>query len=182
MKEFWKPVPGYEGLYEASNLGNIRSPERITFREKNPLSILKAHNLKPSIQIMPGGYKRYRVNLYKDKKSRTIHWHKIIALTFIPNPLNKPMINHIDNNPLNNNINNLEWCTNAENLKHSARQGRLNRGEKNAHAKLKDEHVSFIRSKKSYSLEEKRKLMKQYGISSSHLNSLIRGINWKHIP
>jgi hypothetical protein len=102
--EIWKPVVGYEGLYEVSNLGQIRSlgntrgPSR--FRE---VVTLMRH------EITKQNY--HRVSLRKDGKYK--HWlvHRLVAIAFIPNPNNYPIVNHKDCNPSNNHADNLEWCT-----------------------------------------------------------------------
>lgn len=102
MKEIWKDIKDYEGLYQVSNCGNIRSMKR---------NII----LKPSIN-----HKGYlQVVLYKNNISKTKRIHRLVAENFILNLQNKPQINHIDGNKRNNNLNNLEWCTNSENQKHA---------------------------------------------------------------
>lgn len=103
MKETWKNVRGYEGLYQISDLGRVKSLKKI---------------LKPS----NSEYKR--VNLYKNGKIKTYYIHRLVAEAFIPNPENKPQINHKDENKYNNNVNNLEWCTHKENMNHGTKQDR----------------------------------------------------------
>lgn len=103
MKEIWKDIPGYYG-YQASNLGNIRN--KIT---KN--------NLKQSYSASTG-YLRVHINK-TGLCNKNLLVHRIIASTFIPNPSNKPQVNHIDGNKKNNKTNNLEWATCSENIKHS---------------------------------------------------------------
>lgn len=106
-QEKFYPIKGYEGLYEISINGKIKSIGR---------KIEKI--LKPSINSR--GY--LCVNLTKDKKMKTIKLHRIISNAFIPNPLNKPQVNHKDGNKLNNKISNLEWCTPSENMKHAFKE------------------------------------------------------------
>lgn len=99
--EEWKDIDGYEGLYQASSFGNIKS--------------LKSNLiLKPILQS--NGY--CHIGLHNGKPIQ-YRLHRIIAKTFIPNPENKPQVNHKDGNRSNNNISNLEWCTASENQKHS---------------------------------------------------------------
>lgn len=111
MKEIWKDIKEYEGLYQISNLGNIRKLRFIN----NIVNKEKIFNIKP--QIINSGY--YKVVLYKNKKYKNMLLHRIVAETFIPNINNYDFINHKDGNKLNNNVNNLEWCTRSQNMKHA---------------------------------------------------------------
>lgn len=101
----WKDALGYEGLYQVSNTGKIKS----LFRYKK--------ELKPN--ITRGGYAT--VELFKDKKSKRLLIHRIVAFAFIENASNLPQVNHIDENKLNNNVENLEWQTAKENMNYGTR-------------------------------------------------------------
>jgi len=118
MKEIWKDVKNYEGLYQVSNLGRIKSLERYV-NHLNGARIVHEKILKPVIDNT--GY--YVVSLWKNNKHSRPHIHRLVAQTFIPTIKNKPHINHIDGNKLNNFINNLEWCTPKENVVHAYRTG-----------------------------------------------------------
>ena len=111
MEEIWKDVKGYEGLYQVSNLGNVK---RILFINnlitKKENKILKQYISKR---------KRKYVCLYKNNIRKNCTVHRLVAKAFIENIYNYPEINHIDGNPLNNNVNNLEWCTKQQNMKHA---------------------------------------------------------------
>lgn len=103
--EEWRDIPGYEGWYQVSNLGRVRSMRRIS----------------PSI-MSPSTYNGYhRVNLSNGGKYTTIHIHRLVAMVFLPNPYNYPQVNHLDGNRQNNNINNLEWCSRSQNQIHAYR-------------------------------------------------------------
>lgn len=105
--EIWKDIAGYEGLYQVSNFGNVRS---LNWRKRG---IVQNLYLKKQNR----GYRH--VELTKDgvRKAHTIH--RLVAETFIPNPNNYPVINHKDEDKTNNNAANLEWCTYQHNVKHS---------------------------------------------------------------
>lgn len=103
MEEIWKDIPGFEGLYQVSNLGRIKS-----FRKSNKFFGQKEHFLKPTPNTTGYGV----VALYrgpKDKEKFLVH--RLVAMAFIPNPNNFDSVNHLDENKSNNAAENLEWCT-----------------------------------------------------------------------
>ena len=106
--EFWMDIPGYEGLYQASTYGRVKSVKR--FRKGKNNSVIycpeKILSIKKNLR-----YDHITLNSGKHGASKTISLHKIIAHTFIPNFNNYPYINHRDENPKNNRIENLEYCT-----------------------------------------------------------------------
>lgn len=111
MTEVWKPIEGYEGLYEVSNYGNVRR----VFRYGRPyISPCKC-------KVTKDGY--YESTLVKENKPKSIRTHRLVAKAFCENPENKLEVNHIDGNKLNNHADNLEWCTSSENQKHAYRLG-----------------------------------------------------------
>ena len=116
MKEVWKDIPNYEGLYQVSNLGNIKS---LSFGAKNH----KLSNIVTLLKKTPSNMGYYKVELYKNGKSKMYYVHRLVAMTFIPNPENKPQVNHIDGDKSNNSVSNLEWATSKENLHHAVNTG-----------------------------------------------------------
>ena len=102
----WKDVVGYEGLYQVSDSGEIKSLFRYA-RCRGGFRSVKESILKPMTANL--GYKQ--VVLCKDLTYKKLFIHRLVAEAFIPNPLNLPCINHKDANPSNNNVDNLEWCT-----------------------------------------------------------------------
>lgn len=111
MQEIWKPIVGFEGYYEVSSFGNVRSVDRYVVNNKG-LRLIKGQIIKQTKQ--KNGY--LYVGLYKKQKHKLIRVHRLVAEAFIPNPNNLPFINHRDENPLNNIVENLEWCTPKYNI------------------------------------------------------------------
>lgn len=123
----WRDIPGYEGIYEASNTGQIRSKDgKVTHSVKHGRRVWKGRVLKQKV----GKDKSCRVSLYKDKKEKTWLVHRLIAKTFIPEVEGKDYINHIDGNRLNNDVTNLEWCNHKENNNHAFDTGLIKTGKK----------------------------------------------------
>lgn len=115
MKEIWRDIKGYEGLYQVSNMGNVKSLSRKVKCLNNKYRTINGKVLK--IMQMNNGY--LFVGLWKNNKTERKLVHRIVAETFIPNPENKPEVNHIDGDKHNNNVENLEWCTRSYNTLHS---------------------------------------------------------------
>lgn len=107
INEFWKDIIGYEGLYQVSNLGNVKS---LNYHRTGQEKLL-------SLRISSHGY--LLINLYKDGKYICHSVHRLVAEAFLPNTNNYPEVNHIDKNKLNNNVDNLEWCTRKYNQNHA---------------------------------------------------------------
>lgn len=118
MNEIWKDVVGWEGLYEVSNMGNVRSVDRYLGHPKSPTGAFRKGKM-----LIPRSKKYADIHLWKNSKYVSTHVHRLVALAFIPNPENKPEVNHMDGNRLNNNVNNLEWVTKQENMEHAIRLG-----------------------------------------------------------
>lgn len=115
MQERWRDVPEYEGLYAVSQLGRVRSLPRYKVNGISGVLLMKGRVLAPV--TTREGYSR--VCLMKNGKRKNFAIHRLVALAFLPNPENKPTVNHIDGNKLNNRLNNLEWATYSENEQHS---------------------------------------------------------------
>ena len=107
MQEIWRDIIGYEGRYQVSDLGNVKS----LFRHKKILKPAKDKD----------GY--LKVVLYKDGERKNFFVHRLVAETFIPNPENKPEVNHDDGNKENCCVSNLYWATKSENMQHAFKNG-----------------------------------------------------------
>lgn len=139
MRELWRDVVGYEGFYQVSNLGSVRSLDRVVNNRRVKGRVLKPFQDKD-------GYKK--VNLVMGgKKRRQFMIHRLVSKMFIPNPENKPEVNHKDGNKQNNNIDNLEWVTKRENARHAWDNGLKEAiiGENCSWHKLTDKDVRDIR-------------------------------------
>lgn len=115
LKEIWKDIKGYEGLYQISNLGNVKALTR-KYNWRGTIRKTTEKILLP--QLTWNGY--FRVIFKNNKKYRV---HRLVAEAFILNPLNLSQVNHIDGNKQNNCVDNLEWCTRSENIKHAYKKG-----------------------------------------------------------
>lgn len=139
--EEWRDVIGFEGLYQVSSLGRVKSVER---RIKVNGSQQACKTIKERIcfqkQNRPTGrgYVRYLVSLYKSNKQTTRNVARLVAEAFIPNPLGLPCVLHLDDNALNNRVENLEWGTPQENSRQAAERGRLRYGQEHHASSLSD--------------------------------------------
>jgi hypothetical protein len=162
MEEIWKDIKGYEGLYQVSNLGRIKSlsikvHNRVT-REKIMMS-----------QLSNSGY--YYICLSNNKTKKYLFVHRIVALEFIYNPKCKEQVNHIDGNKINNCIKNLEWVSRSENIKHAYKNG-LNRYS-SLQRQISSKPVIDLITGIIY--ESIKKASIDYGFSSAYLGAMISG-------
>lgn len=120
MEEIWKPIKGYEGLYEVSNLGRVRSLDRCVVYANGQVHIHRGKILRPGIS---NGYMQVHLCKCGDMKQPLVH--RLVADAFIPNPENLPQVNHKDENPSNNEVSNLEWCTSEYNINYGTRKEKV---------------------------------------------------------
>lgn len=120
MKEIWKDIKGYEGHYQVSNLGRVKSLARIVVTYHGKKQPINERILK--IKIHKQGY--LEVNLHSKGKYKTYKVHRLVAIAFIPNPYGLLEINHKDENKSNNMVDNLEWCTSSYNANYGTRNKR----------------------------------------------------------
>jgi len=182
-KEVWKDVIGYEGRYQVSNLGNVKSLNRTikyVVGDKKRTKISKSKNL---IRIYVNGYCRVRLYSVGSIKPKLIYIHRLVASAFLYNLENKPQVNHKNMVRDDNRVENLEWCTSSENNKHSYDNSNRSRpiGEKSNGGKLKEVDVLKIRSiisEKSMTIKEMALLFNVDRMTISHIK---HRKSWTHI-
>jgi len=179
MKETWKDIAGYEGLYQISNTGRVKSMAK-TVRCKNGATNsyrerVMAKSKKPSGEV--------KITLSKGGKSKTLLVHRLVAIHFIPNPMNKPEVNHIDGVRDNNVVSNLEWVTSSENQQHAYRIG-LQEGRKgSAHhmARLTEPDVEKIRQMYASGKLLQREIANMYGVRENLVSRIVNRKIWRHV-
>ncbi|MDT0722590.1 NUMOD4 motif-containing HNH endonuclease [Staphylococcus haemolyticus] len=149
MTEIWKDVVGYEGIYEVSNKGRVRThKDKISWSKRyKKWRYWKQRYLKDKT---PNG-RDVRVTLWKDGKPNYYLVHRLVAYAFIPKIEGKNCINHIDGNPKNNNVENLEWCNHLENNRHAFETGLMTANMKVKlinHLGIEYEFISMSRASK----------------------------------
>lgn len=181
--EVWREIPGFEGLYDVSSRGLVRSRDHMV-NFNGGTRIMKGRVIKP--MFSHGGY--HQVNLYRGRKCITTKVHRCVAMAFIPNPLGYDQVNHKDFDRTNNDVCNLEWCSAKLNTAHNVEAGRIIKGEDKILAKLKESDVVEIRKLHSENMRSYRvkrgfmqELANRYNVSTSLVEKVVRRVNWKHI-
>ena len=176
--EIWKSIEGYEGLYEVSNLGNVKSLERQVLGK---LASYTRSVKERILKLKTSKYGYLEVSLHKEGKLSTKRVNRLVAIAFINNVNNYPQVNHIDGNKLNNHIDNLEWVTCKKNINHAVESGLTNQSnDKNNHSKLTKEDVIKIRQLISEGMMQKD-VAKLYNMSTSGIYSIYHKITWKDV-
>lgn len=163
----WQRVKDYP-LYEVSDLGEVKSYQR-------PNVILKTlHKTKK-------GYSRVR--LVNDNGAKSFQVHRIVAINFIPNPQNLPVVNHKDGNKKNNCVTNLEWCTTGENQSHAYRIGlrKQHQGSRHGRAILDETKVLEIRKRYQAGGTSMPKLAAEFGVCKSSIGYIVSNQTWTHV-
>jgi len=188
--ERWKPVTvkGYEDYYMVSSLGRVKSLDRlVNYKDGSPRH-WKETILKPRINTRD--YKQVSLSKEGIIKHRVIH--RLVALAFIPNPENKPEVNHLGEEyltKLNNRVENLAWATSKENSQHASRTGKFGdrKGENHNQSKLTEQQVLQIREeypKLSYirlKQDRYKVLANKYNCTINNVRAIVFRQNWKHI-
>ena len=176
IMEIWKDIEGYEGWYQISNYGNIKSVDRIIEYKNGAIRSLKGKILKTTTGTP--GY--YITDIHKKGNVNRVSIHRLIGIAFIPNPHAKPCINHKDGNKINNHVDNLEWVTYRENLTHAYSMGLSNvcPGENHQNAKLNPLQVRVIRKCDDLCRLE---LAEIFNVSDTNISKIKSRKTWNHI-
>lgn len=168
--EICKDVKGYEGLYQVSNFGRIKSLHKIRNRGDNADGIMKTY-------LIHGNY--IAIKLKKNKESKAYLIHRLVAISFIPNPEDKRTVNHIDGNKLNNHVNNLEWNTHSENLHHAYNNGlsvyRAYRKDTGIHIRCRSVIQINIDGSVMAEFESLKEAEEKTGIKQTNISNVCRG-------
>ena len=166
MEEVFVPIEGYQGKYEVSNLGNVRKVGK-------SIKIMKTQKRRT-------GY--FSVGLRHNGTRKFFYVHRLVAIAFLKNDLDKPFVNHKDGGKSNNSVGNLEWVTALENVAHAIDNGlRENTfGEKHFNSKLERSEVIEMRKRKQQG-ETPMSLAIHFNISRSHVYNLCKNRSWKNI-
>lgn len=163
MEEIWKDIEGYEGYYQVSNLGRVKSLR--TKKNLTPVSDNYGYQIV-CLHSRSGTQKNHKI-------------HRLVSFAFIPTDKKRPEVNHKNGIKTDNRVENLEWCSSSENKLHAFKLClRNNKGENGSH-KLKNEDVFFIKyESKNIKASE---LAKQFKVSNATISLIRKGINWPHI-
>jgi hypothetical protein len=179
LVEQWKPIAGYEGLYEVSDLGRIKGLEKKAW---NGNSFIKIRERILKVFVNKSGY--IHVSIYKDKKQKSFYVHRLVAESFVDNPENKPTVNHKNGIKQDNRCFNLEWSTYSENNQHSYDFGLKKRpkGELSVKTKFTNEKVLAVR--RLYRMRpnlNKAALSRRLGVCESCVSNILSRKRWNHI-
>jgi len=167
LKEIWKDVKGYEGLYKVSNLGRVISLDRYRVDKNGVRYFLKGRIKKQT--YTRGNY--LFVTLYKDNKPWMARVNRLVALNFIENPLNLPQVGHWDDDKENNRVDNLYWTDAVENCTHNDRHIKV--GEKNSKPIIGKKEGKVLKFKSSLDAEKN-------GFNSSAIRNCLIGLSKTH--
>jgi len=171
-KEVWKEVEGYEGYYEVSNLGHVRSLDRVIPHATQGSQKVKGKVLKQTLRN-----KYYRVILARDNHKNHQSVHRIVAKAFIPNPENKESVDHINNDKLDNRASNLNWVTVYENSSKARREGFYRVGEEHLQSKITAKEVKEILDIYYIQGFFQSQIASLYNVEQATISKITRGVS-----
>ena len=172
MIELWRPIPGYEGFYEAGDLGNIRSLDRRIKYPNGTVQLRKGRMLKQSV----GSHGYLTVSLSKEGRPTKYCIHHLVLITFRGSKPGHDCC-HNDGNPLNNRLLNLRWDTTSGNMGDKKLHGTHQCGERIHQSKLTEDDIRAIRADSRF----ERIVAKDYGVTKSNIGCIRRRKTWAHV-
>lgn len=174
--EEWRAVPGFEGYYEVSNLGRVRSVLRVVARNDGRTTTIQSRIM--GLHNNGRGY--IAASLSRDNKARMHYVHRLVLMAFVGNPEEGQEANHIDFDRSNNRLSNLEWVTGLENVHHSRRAGRTGEGERHHAARLTETDVREARLLYANGWSQS-KLAAKYGIRRESMRDIVNRKVWRMV-
>ena len=175
MVYIWKDIKGYEGLYQVSDSGKVKSLTRKNIRRDGVVRILKGKKINP--KLSKHGY--LFVTLSKNGKLKNMSIHRLVAVAFIDNSHNKMEVNHKDGNKLNNSVDNLEWMTRKENMLHAKKNKLINyKGDSSPNRKLTVENSKQIRKLYEKGKFTQSEIGKMFNVHQSVISNVINNKSW----
>ncbi len=174
--EEWRDIPGFEGFYQASSEGRVRSIDRFDNRNR----FLQSHLLKPAFAGMRK-YPRLFVVLSCDGIHKSCLVHGLVTLAFIGEVPEGKQVNHLDGNPLNNRLVNLEYVTPKENIHHAYEHGLKPIGSEHHKAIFTEADIPVIRARHAQG-ESMASIARSLNVSKSAVDHIVNRRNWKQIP
>ena len=182
MIEEWRPVVGYEGLYEVSNLGRVKSIDRLCKSSKRSSQWMKGRILKPRVNA----HRQNRCTVVLNKEGSVFYAYisRLVLTAFVGPPRDGYDAAHWDGNPENNRLDNLRWATVSQNMQDKNRHGTAPIGSRNAMAKLTEEQVALIKNsyqRNSYHDSNALALASQFNVHRGTILQIVKRANWTHV-
>jgi hypothetical protein len=173
-REKWADIPRFEGQYQVSNLGRVKSLQRMRKTKSNGVAVHKERILKQSTNC--NGYKFLTLSRNGVRNFYLIH--KLVLISFVSPAEAGMQCRHLDGNPKNNNLKNLKWGTSQENLLDKIKHGNIPKGEKHALSKLSENDVLCIRRIYRKQNKSQSQIAKMFGVTQANISSIILQKTW----
>lgn len=172
VNEVWKDVVGFEGYYQVSNYGRVKSADRVVKDSKGRKKPIKGAMIVGSSNSRKGVNDYQFIQLRKNGEMIRKYVHRLVAEAFLPNPFNYPQVNHIDGDKTNNQVDNLEFCSQSANIQHAYDTGAIK-------CKISDSDARYICQ--VYTPKDpffgQSALAKKFGVSNAAIYMVVKGIN-----
>ena len=179
MQEIWLPINGFDGFYEVSSFGVVRSVDRFV-KHSNGRSLRPVLGCVKTPNIDKSGY--HSVHLYKEGKLKKFLVHRLVAAAFIDNKKELPQVNHKNGNKSDNSIENLEWCTGSDNCIHAIRNNLYQQAKGSACSNAKITEADVLQIRKYAALGTMQKdIAAMFGIGRKAISKIVTKQRWKHV-